>query len=197
MRQMLLLIFTVFLTLPMALSAEPLRVTLPDGREVVLNEDFTWYYAAAQTEAVPQTAVPAQPQAKYSASQPVATTLPVQPRIAQTTQKKIPSQLTAQHSGVMVKLNLAAWLEGEEKIAVALQNNALKPVVAVDVGLNLFDPNGNLIQQYEVGVWRSIKRMAGTYLRRGQSAEGIAIKPEVAADRVGHLELFITDIDFR
>lgn len=182
MRYLVTLCVFISLIVPYTVQAEVLRLRLENGKEVILKDDFTWQYV---------TKAEGQPQAQPSPV--VATSLPA-PQVMQHVQT---NQVVTQHSGVVLTLQLEKWREGAKTIPVTIENGAFKPIIAIDVTLNLYNSQGNLIHSHEYAVWRSIKRMPDTYLRVGQSKTGTAIKLNVDPSQVARVEMVVNDINFR
>ena len=175
-----------------AYAAEVVR--LADGREVKLNDDFTWEYVvkkatskATETtlekvEAVEAAAVVASTTAVEAVATPTPTTeiatIPVVNKKVGTTvvvnAKKPTMQLS--DSGVDVLIGSARYEDGELIFPTSLTNQSSQSVIQVEVEVQVFDMAGKPLTKQSVTVWQSIKRMADTYLRPQQAEQGKAIK---------------------
>lgn len=184
MRHLATLCLFMSLIVPSAVQAEALRLRLENGKEVILKDDFTWQYVT-KAENQPQT----QPAPAVATATPLSA-----PSVMQYEQT---NQVVIQHSGVVLTLQLEQWRKGAKAIPITIENGAFKPIIAIDVTLNLYNSQGNLLHSHEYAVWRSIKRMPDTYLRVGQSKTGTAIKPSVDPSQVARVEMFVNDINFR
>ncbi|WP_373949243.1 DUF3157 family protein [Vibrio pomeroyi] len=149
-------------------------VTLQDGKQILLKDDFTWQYVAQkQTEEVVTTSEIAAP----VAAAPVVA-VPVATNVRGTTivvDSKKPS-LQLSQSGVDVVLGASHYEGGELIIPTAITNQSTQAVILVSVKLGLYSASGELLEEKTVAVWKSIKRMADTYLRPKTDAEGTSIK---------------------
>ncbi|CAH7106443.1 Ribonuclease [Vibrio chagasii] len=157
-------------------------VTLQDGKQILLKDDFTWQYVAPQQKTkeavtsestVPVAAVPV-------AAAPVVA-VPIATNVQGTTiavDSKKPS-LQLSQSGVDVVLGASHYEDGELIIPTAITNQSTQAVILVSVKLELYSASSELLGEKTVAVWKSIKRMADTYLRPKTDAEGTSIKLEV------------------
>ncbi|WP_404972036.1 DUF3157 family protein [Vibrio campbellii] len=169
-------------------------VKLADGREVKLNDDFTWEYVvkkatpkATETtlekvEAVEAAAVVASTTAVEAVATPTPTTematIPVVNKKVGTTvvvnAKKPTMQLS--DSGVDVLIGSASYEDGELIFPTSITNQSSQSVIQVEVEVQVFDMAGKPLAKQSATVWQSIKRMADTYLRPQQAEQGKAIK---------------------
>ncbi|TKE92925.1 DUF3157 family protein [Vibrio kanaloae] len=149
-------------------------VTLQDGKQILLKDDFTWQYVAQkQAEEVATTSEIAVP----VAAAPVVA-VPVATNVRGTTivvDSKKPS-LQLSQSGVDVVLGASHYEDGELIIPTAITNQSTQAVILVSVKLDVYSASGKLLEEKTVAVWKSIKRMADTYLRPKTDAEGTSIK---------------------
>ncbi|HGY9596145.1 TPA: DUF3157 family protein [Vibrio campbellii] len=169
-------------------------VKLADGREVKLNDDFTWEYVVKQAtpkatettlekvEAVEAAAVVASTTAVEAVVTPTPTTeiatIPVVNKKVGTTvvvnAKKPTMQLS--DSGVDVLIGSASYENGELIFPTSITNQSSQSVIQVEVEVQVFDMAGKQLAKENITVWQSIKRMADTYLRPQQAEQGKAIK---------------------
>ncbi|AQM68436.1 hypothetical protein Vca1114GL_01947 [Vibrio campbellii] len=169
-------------------------VKLADGREVKLNDDFTWEYVvkkatpkATETtlekvEAVEAAAVVASTTAVEAVATPTPTTeigtIPVVNKKVGTTvvvnAKKPTMQLS--DSGVDVLIGSASYEDGELIFPTSITNQSSQSVIQVEVEVQVFDMAGKPLAKQSATVWQSIKRMADTYLRPQQAEQGKALK---------------------
>lgn len=162
-------------------------VKLADGREVKLNDDFTWEYVVKKAtpettlekaEAVEAAAVAASTTALEAVTAPEIATIPVVNKKVGTTvvvnAKKPTMQLS--DSGVDVLIGSANYDDGELILPTSITNQSSQSVIQVEVEVQVFDMSGKLLVKDNITVWQSIKRMADTYLRPQQAEQGKAIK---------------------
>nr|WP_284676621.1 DUF3157 family protein [Vibrio sinus] len=146
------MLLAIALTTPLCHAAE--IVTLKDGRQVKLNDDFTWQYVQKDSDnkqaVIPVTAVPViEKQNRYTTA-----TLGEQKPTLQLTQ-----------SGVDVLLEPLRYQSGSLLIPTAITNQGTESVILVTIKITVADENGQILDTQSVNVWESIKRMASTYLR--------------------------------
>ena len=177
-------------------------VTLPDGKQVLLKDDFTWQYVAPkQTEAAAITSEIAVPvSAAPIAAAPIAAapfvTLPVSTNTRGTTivvNSKKPS-LQLSQSGVDVVLGASRYEDGELIIPTAITNQGTQAVILVSLNISVFTAEGELLAEEEVAVWKSIKRMADTYLRPKTGEEGKLIKLDLEQHPEYQIKAEITEV---
>lgn len=137
----LLLPSLLALSLP-ALAAT--QLTLPDGREVVLEDDFTWHYLLT---------TPAQSG--------------VAPRLSQQAMAEpaLLSQSTAQ--GVTVALTDRIQEGDRMRLELQVHNQQAGSVVQVEGQVVFYSEQGEQLQTLPLRLWQSIYQMPDTYLRQG------------------------------
>ncbi|MFA0380386.1 DUF3157 family protein [Vibrio sp. 10N.222.54.A3] len=162
-------------------------VTLPDGKQVLLKDDFTWQYVAQkQTEAATTTSETAVP----------VVAVPVATNTRGTTivvNSKKPS-LQLSQSGVDVVLGASRYEDGELIIPTAITNQGTQAVILVSLNISVFTAEGELLAEEEVAVWKSIKRMADTYLRPKTGEEGKLIKLDLEQHPEYQIKAEITEV---
>ncbi|CAK3752806.1 DUF3157 family protein [Vibrio crassostreae] len=167
-------------------------VTLQDGKQVLLKDDFTWQYMAQkQAEEVATTSEIAVPVAAV----PVVAA-PVTTNTRGTTivvNSKKPS-LQLSQSGVDVVLGASRYEGGELIIPTAITNQGTQAVILVSLNISVFTAEGTLLAEEEVAVWKSIKRMADTYLRPKTGEEGKLIKIDLEQHPEYQIKAEITEV---
>ncbi|CAK2820488.1 Ribonuclease [Vibrio crassostreae] len=167
-------------------------VTLQDGKQVLLKDDFTWQYMAQkQAEEVATTSEIAVPVAAV----PVVA-VPVTTNTRGTTivvNSKKPS-LQLSQSGVDVVLGASRYEGGELIIPTAITNQGTQAVILVSLNISIFTAEGTLLAEEEVAVWKSIKRMADTYLRPKTGEEGKLIKLDLEQHPEYQIKAEITEV---
>ncbi|MDW6005058.1 DUF3157 family protein [Vibrio mangrovi] len=161
----------------MSAVAASQQVTLDDGRQAILNDDFTWHYIQNESQASEN-----QHSVEENAVAPVIATPPVnhterRTRLQLNSHK---SSLLLSESGVEVVLGAATYQGGRLVIPTAITNQGSQSVIAVKIHLEVLDGKGKpLAIQDEITIWQSIKRMADTYLRPKMSVVGKIIHVDV------------------
>ncbi|MEZ9365988.1 DUF3157 family protein [Vibrio sp. 10N.286.49.E11] len=167
-------------------------VTLQDGKQILLKDDFTWQYVAEkQAEEVATTSEIAVP----VAAAPVVA-VPVATNVRGTTivvDSKKPS-LQLSQSGVDVVLGASRYEDGELIIPTAITNQGTQAVILVSLNISVFTAEGELLAEEEVAVWKSIKRMADTYLRPKTGEEGKLIKLDLEQHPEYQIKAEITEV---
>ena len=167
-------------------------VTLQDGKQILLKDDFTWQYVAQKkAEEVATTSEIAVP----VASVPVVA-VPVTTNTRGTTivvNSKKPS-LQLSQSGVDVVLGASRYEGGELIIPTAITNQGTQAVILVSLNISVFTAEGTLLAEEEVAVWKSIKRMADTYLRPKTGEEGKLIKIDLEQHPEYQIKAEITEV---
>ncbi|RPF12849.1 uncharacterized protein DUF3157 [Vibrio crassostreae] len=167
-------------------------VTLQDGKQVLLKDDFTWQYMAQkQAEEVATTSEIAVPVAAV----PVVA-VPVTTNTRGTTivvNNKKPS-LQLSQSGVDVVLGASRYEGGKLMIPTAITNQGTQAVILVSLNISVFTAEGTLLAEEEVAVWKSIKRMADTYLRPKTGEEGKLIKIDLEQHPEYQIKAEITEV---
>ena len=144
-------------------------VALQDGKQILLKDDFTWQYVVEKQTIETTTATPV-------AAVPVVA-VPIATNVRGTTiivDSKKPS-LQLSQSGVDVVLGASHYEDGELIIPTAITNQGTQAVILVSLKLGVYSPSGELLEEKTVAVWKSIKRMADTYLRPKTDAEGTSL----------------------
>ncbi|MGR5069625.1 DUF3157 family protein [Vibrio alfacsensis] len=150
-------------------------VKLADGREVKLNDDFTWEYVIKKA---PPKATETTLEKVEAVAAPAIAAIPVINKKVGTTvvvnAKKPTMQLS--DSGVDILIGSASYEDGELALTTSITNQSSQSVIQVEVEVQVFDMSGKPLAKENVTVWQSIKRMADTYLRPQQAEQGKAIK---------------------
>ncbi|WP_260261640.1 DUF3157 family protein [Vibrio intestinalis] len=169
-------------------------ITLEDGRQVQLNDDFTWGYVL--TEKAAQTDNRSTP--SNAEIIPVAAAPVINKRVGTTItvgSKKPIMQL--QDSGIELLLGSAQYQDGELIIPTSLTNQSSSAVVLVEVEITISDLQGQKLAQEKVKVWQSIKRLADTYLRPQTAEQGRSIAIAVEQAEQYQLSAQIVDLEIR
>ncbi|MCP4956818.1 MAG: DUF3157 family protein [Photobacterium aquimaris] len=170
-------------------------ITLNDGRQVILHDNFTWQYK-------PQAQNPAaEPNLQATTAIPVIATAAI-PVIKESkgVEVKLGNDKPIQQlsdSGLDVLLTTAQYTNGTLTIPTMLTNQNSKSVVNVTLNVRLSDSNGQTIAKDDFTIWRSINRMPDTYFRPKTQREGKAITFTVPKAEHYFIDAKITDVDMR
>lgn len=168
---------------PVALASE--IVTLKDGREVQLNDDFTWQYVSpVEPSATPASRL----QPATVAREPVLAAPLIKPQrgsLVEPGNSKPTLQLN--HSGLDIVLGSALYQDGRLIVPTAITNQSTQSVIHITLKVDVLDEQGNLLATQNCTIWQSIKRMADTYLRPQGSVAGKAI--EIKVDQAARYQI--------
>ncbi|TKB49397.1 DUF3157 family protein [Ferrimonas sediminicola] len=200
--------FAAMLALMMGFSVQAADqvVTLEDGRKVILHDDFTWQYLAPETPRADQAAKPLTPEAASAipalpkaAAQPKTKTMPKKPLssgvIVRPGEAKDVMQLS--DFGLDALLGRARYEGGELIIPTSVTNQGREAIIQVDVRVTVMDEFGQVLGRETLPLWRSIKRMADTYLRPGTSKAGLELRMAVEKRDLYQLQVEIDQVETR
>ncbi|NRB67361.1 MAG: DUF3157 family protein [Vibrio sp.] len=162
-------------------------VTLEDGRQVQLNDDFTWQYVVpAETTKTDEIAVvkeTVQPAVTIPIKKPKVAAIPLIEKAVGTIATVGSDRATMQlsDSGVEVLLGAVSYENGQLIIPTSVTNQSSQSVILVEIEIQVSTTSGDVLSKKSVKVWQSIKRMADTYLRPQQVEQGKTI--ELAIDK--------------
>lgn len=158
---------------PLALASEV--VTLQDGRDVQLNDDFTWQYVqpVAPTVQPSETAV-------VAAAPAIAAPLVKAQRASMIELGSDKPTLQLSNSGIDIVLGSARYRDGRLVLPTAITNQSSQSVINIELKVEILDEQGQVLATQTSTIWQSIKRMADTYLRPQASVAGKAIEVNVA-----------------
>ncbi|MGH1411152.1 MAG: DUF3157 family protein [Aeromonas sp.] len=176
---------------PVLAQAAPVtQVTLPDGRQVQLNDDFTWEYLVVKpAEPVKVLAEGAKAGAVVAVAAPVLTD-----------QAKANPELLAQmaRDGVVVRLDK---IEGSDPLELTfmVSNTGTRNVVGVRGMVTLFSADGVQLSRQEARFWVAENRLPETYLRKGQERPSLALEVARPAGLTGQplVRVEIDEVVFR
>lgn len=162
-------------------------VTLEDGRQVQLNDDFTWQYVvpveASKTDEMAAVEETTQPAATIPAKKAKVAAIPLIEKAVGTIVTVGSDRATMQlsDSGVEVLLGAVSYQDGQLMIPTSVTNQSSQSVILVEIEIQVSTTSGDVLSKESVKVWQSIKRMADTYLRPQQAEQGKTI--ELAIDQ--------------
>lgn len=172
-------------------------VTLADGREVKLNDDFTWEYVVDNTAT--ESATTKTVTTAGGTAAPVIATIPAVTKTVGTTvvvnAKKPTMQLS--DSGVDILIGSASYGDGELIFPTSITNQSSQSVIQIEVEVEVFDLSGKALTKEKVIVWQSVKRMADTYLRPQQAEQGKRIRLAVPQSQQYQVSARVTEVQTR
>ncbi|MCD9529973.1 DUF3157 family protein [Photobacterium carnosum] len=176
-------------------------ITLKDGRQVILHDNFTWQYkaqtnnsATSPTLKTTNTTATAIPVIATSVVAIPIISAPKGVEVELGTTKAI-QQLS--DSGMNVLLTAAHYENGTLVIPTMMTNQSSKSVVNVTMKVRLSNSDGQTIATDEFTVWRSINRMPDTYFRPKTQHQGKPITFDVPKAERYFIDAEITDVDMR
>ncbi|WP_351074547.1 DUF3157 family protein [Shewanella sp. CAL98-MNA-CIBAN-0140] len=183
---------------PVAMAADVAVITLDNGANVRLKDDFTWEYIITETVshaaitakmAVTQAPVsvtqdsasvtlPAGATVSVAANVPLATTN--NPAVSTVTSTLATTRLTAAalaqpellgstaKDGIKITLVDTKWKDDNVGLVFDFDSTSNEHVTLVEVEASFYNDQGELIKQENLQAWEAIPRMPDTYLRKGQ-----------------------------
>ncbi|WP_375751974.1 DUF3157 family protein [Vibrio sp. HN007] len=171
-----------------ALSGE--TVLLKDGREIQINDDFTWQYVVKKNE-TSKTSVAIN---SIPIVQATSNTLNKGTLIEPGSKKDI---LQLSDSGVDILLGKPEYQSGSLTIPTSVTNQGSQSIISVEIELSVYDVQNNLLFKEEVAVWKSIKRMADTYLRPKTAKEGKELVIALPEQKQYIVQASVTQVESR
>lgn len=158
---------------PLLAQAAPLtQVTLPDGRQVQLNDDYTWEYLLIK---------------------------PATPAVLTEQALANPDMLSqAARDGITVKLSQVGG-EDPLQLQFMLSNGGTRNVVRVNGSVTLFSEQGAQLATQEVRFWAGENRLPDSYLRQGEQRPSRTIELARPAGLSGKplVRVQIDEVEFR
>ncbi|EMA2448745.1 DUF3157 family protein [Vibrio fluvialis] len=179
---------------PVALAGE--IVTLQDGRDVQLNDDFTWQYVQPVETSNSMSVAPAKPEVAAAAPVLAAPLVKAQ-RGSMIELGSTKPTLQLSNSGVDIVLGSARYRDGQLILPTAITNQSTQSVINIVLQVEILDEQGNLLNTQTTTIWQSIKRMADTYLRPQASVAGKAIEVKVDEAPRYQIRASVTQVESR
>ncbi|QTG91929.1 DUF3157 family protein [Vibrio fluvialis] len=179
---------------PVALAGE--IVTLQDGRDVQLNDDFTWQYVQPVETSNSMSVAPAKPEV-VAAAPVLAAPLVKAQRGSMIELGSSKPTLQLSNSGVDIVLGSARYRDGQLILPTAITNQSTQSVINIVLQVEILDEQGNLLTTQTTTIWQSIKRMADTYLRPQASVVGKAIEVKVDEAPRYQIRASVTQVESR
>ena len=167
-------------------------LTLDDGRQVQLNDDFTWQYIIKENHAAKANT------AEAIQAAPVAA-IPVVNKSTGTLVEIGSEKATLQlsDSGVDILLGAAQYQDGQLVIPTSMTNQSRLSVISIELQVEVLDMSGQKLSEQKVKIWSSIKRMADTYLRPEQIVQGKPIQIDVEQAQQYQINAKVSEIETR
>ncbi|MDM5141098.1 DUF3157 family protein [Aeromonas bestiarum] len=176
-------LLVAFCLSPLLAQAAPLtQVTLPDGRQVQLNDDFTWEYLLI----------------KPTASGEVVTGAVAVPVLTEQAMTNPDLLAQAVKDGISVKLSK---IEGSDPLSLQflVSNTGSRSVVRVRGSVTLFSEQGAQLVKQEARFWVGENRLPESYLRKGQQRPSLVLEMPRPAGLTGKplVRVEIEEVEFR
>ncbi|MBU2897626.1 DUF3157 family protein [Vibrio hepatarius] len=147
-------------------------VTLDDGRQVILNDDFTWQYMANTTSA--QTEIKATEKTQLASIPLIGKTVGSMVRL-----DSMRPTMQLSDSGIDVLLGVPSYDNQTLIIPTSITNQSLNSVILVEAEIEVSTASKKVLSKKHIKIWQSIKRMPDTYLRPQQVEQGKNIELDV------------------
>jgi len=158
------------------IAADVATITLENGAQVRLKDDFTWEYIITETKAAEMPmAVAAAPSANIvSTSTAAVAAAPVTTLTANAIARPELLGSTAK-DGIKVTFTDSQWKGNKLGLTFELASTSSEHVTLVEVEASFFADDGSLLKTEKLEVWEAIFRMPETYLRKGEQRKSRVI----------------------
>lgn len=158
------------------IAADVATITLENGAQVRLKDDFTWEYIITETKAAEMpVAVAAAPSANIvSTSTAAVAAAPVTTLTANAIARPELLGSTAK-DGIKVTFTDSQWKGNKLGLTFELASTSGEHVTLVEVEASFFADDGSLLKTEKLEVWEAIFRMPETYLRKGEQRKSRVI----------------------
>ena len=187
---------------PAAMAANVAVITLENGANVRLKDDFTWEYIITETVTQPVQAAKAdiakqangvtQPTIASAASIAAVTTPVAAPTVAMPTAPAMNTQVSTTRltaaalaqpellgstakDGIKITLADTKWKGDKLGLVFDFDSTSNEHVTVVEVEVSFYNDNGALLKTEKLEAWEAIFRMPETYLRKGQHRQSDTI----------------------
>lgn len=168
------------------MAADVATITLENGAQVRLKDDFTWEYIITETKVAPAPAVatvatPTTAVTSTAAATAVASSTPAieaSTPVTTLTANAIarPELLgSTAKDGIKVTFNESQWKGDKLGLTFELASTSGEHVTLVEVEASFFADDGTLLKTEKLEVWEAIFRMPETYLRKGEQRKSPVI----------------------
>lgn len=167
---------TLLLLSSSVMAADVATITLENGAQVRLKDDFTWEYIITETKAAEiPVAVAAAPSANIvSTSTAAVAAAPVTTLTANAIARPELLGSTAK-DGIKVTFTDSQWKGNKLGLTFELASTSGEHVTLVEVEASFFADDGSLLKTEKLEVWEAIFRMPETYLRKGEQRKSRVI----------------------
>ncbi|BDA58646.1 hypothetical protein NUITMVS1_01090 [Shewanella xiamenensis] len=166
------------------MAADVATITLENGAQVRLKDDFTWEYIITETKAAkapavatvatPSSTVTTTAAAVASSTSAVEATKPVTTLTANAIARPEILGSTAK-DGIKVTFSESQWKQEKLGLTFELASTSGEHVTLVEVEASFFADDGTLLKTEKLEVWEAIFRMPETYLRKGEQRKSPVI----------------------
>lgn len=163
------------------IAADVARVTLENGAQVRLKDDFTWEYVLTETQTAPnvlatETVINASTTINSATSLTTTSAVSVPVTTLTATAMAKPELLgTTAKDGIKVSFTDSQWKGDKLGLTFELASTSNEHVTLVEVEARFFADNGTLLKTDKLEVWEAIFRMPETYLRKGEQRKSSII----------------------
>lgn len=166
------------------MATDVATITLENGAQVRLKDDFTWEYIITETKAAkapavatvaaPSSTVTTAAAAVASSTSAVEATKPVTTLTANAIARPEILGSTAK-DGIKVTFSESQWKQDKLGLTFELASTSGEHVTLVEVEASFFADDGTLLKTEKLEVWEAIFRMPETYLRKGEQRKSPVI----------------------
>ncbi|KVX01868.1 DUF3157 family protein [Shewanella frigidimarina] len=186
---------------PAAMAANVAVITLENGANVRLKDDFTWEYIITETVTQPVQAAKADiteqangvtspviaPATSVAVTAPVAAQTVATPSSPTVNTQVSTTRLTAAalaqpellgstaKDGIKITLADTKWKGDKLGLVFDFDSTSNEHVTVVEVEVSFYNDNGALLKTEKLEAWEAIFRMPETYLRKGQHRQSDTI----------------------
>jgi hypothetical protein len=168
------------------MAADVAVITLENGTNVRLKDDFTWEYIITETVSAPKTinapaiatkvADTSVANISATAAQQTNTVTPTEAASVTDSTTRLTASAMAQpellasttKEGIKITLADTKWKGDKLGLVFDFDSTSNEHVTIVEVEVSFYDDNGALLKTEKLEAWEAIFRMPETYLRKGQ-----------------------------
>lgn len=167
------------------MAADVATITLENGAQVRLKDDFTWEYIITETKVAeaPAVATIAATPSTVVTTTAAATAVTSAPAIAAASVTTLTANAIARpellgstaKDGIKVSFTDSQWKGDKLGLSFELASTSGEHVTLVEVEASFFGDDGTLLKTEKLEVWEAIFRMPETYLRKGEQRKSPVI----------------------
>ncbi|MGL5047919.1 MAG: DUF3157 family protein [Shewanella sp.] len=142
------------------MATDVANITLENGAQVRLKDDFTWEYVLTETKATPNilAATAVTTATKATEITTLTANAIARPELLGSTAK----------DGIKISFSESQWKDDKLGLRFELASTSSENVTSVEVEASFFADNGTLLKSEKLKVWTALFRMSETYLRKGE-----------------------------